>query len=346
MIEHTTIKDHPELLDELLFLIESGFEYRKEHSYKIDFSPLFERTNWKNLHLLVDSEKIIAHVGAISLCLNNGSPVLFLGGIAVHKDYRGRGHFKDLLDSVLKRYINSHSLILLWSDLDEVYKKFGFSQAGSIIQTGSDIGTERLFTAMGFSKVDQLKLNSTQKRTLSRCFDNTISSNFLTTHRSDVYWEKILKISSADLYVSYNKKNEIDFYFFYNRGMDLRGIIHEFAGGNHLIIEEKLIKLKNFRVWLPKENPWIKEEDSYSSLYMGLFKIGNPSLFKELIQKEFSQNLIILNMTEETVTFCLKDKEYSISTLNFLSFLLGPNNQLLKEEKNSLTIWPTCLDSI
>ncbi len=68
-------------------LIETGFNYPDDHHFDIDFYPLISKDNLVNCHILIDNNKVIAHIGTLPKLLND-QQVILMGGIVVYSNYQ------------------------------------------------------------------------------------------------------------------------------------------------------------------------------------------------------------------------------------------------------------------
>ena len=70
----SSLQEKQELIDETLSLIEKSFGYNKtENHCQQDFAILFNPKNYRNLFILTDNDKVIAHIGCLprELIFNN-----------------------------------------------------------------------------------------------------------------------------------------------------------------------------------------------------------------------------------------------------------------------------------
>ncbi|MBK23685.1 MAG: hypothetical protein CME70_06735 [Halobacteriovorax sp.] len=343
MISYSTILDSPDLYDETLKLIENCFSYKKEYSYSTDFAPLMNSTNWKNLHILRDGEKVVAHIGARVLNTTERIPILLIGGIAVHNDYQKQGLFDQLFQIVLDKHKEEVAMFVLWSDLDGLYSKYNFHQAGVLMEMGSESFNEKDASMVGLKKTDLSSMDFSKLNELDTCYKNSLESNFICSKRDGRDWGVISAVSSTSLY-THETNGAIDFYVLADKGMDLGGIIHEFAGVNSSNTKVWLNLLKKYKVWLPVKNPWIVTEAA-ASLYMGIFRIGNPELFSKLIHSWSDSTLIITAVSDDTIAFQFLGEEFTKSHGEFLSLLMGPERaeEFLQFKKE---LWITGIDSV
>ena len=130
----------PELKAQTIQLIESEFGYVNPNSFEIDFAPLHTTNNLQNCWILYDekNQKVIAHIGLLPQKIfirNQEYPIIFLGGIVVGKQHRGKGLFTILMRHIIEKYSRSCAFFLLWSDKQELYKKFNFFSAIAQIES-------------------------------------------------------------------------------------------------------------------------------------------------------------------------------------------------------------------
>lgn len=343
MINYSTILDSPDFYDEVITLIEKSFSYKDEYSYAVDFAPLVNSTNWKNLHILKDDSKLVAHIGARILNTTEGVPILLLGGIVVGEEYRGKGHFEELFQKVLDLYRDDVALYVLWSDLDGLYKKYNFHQAGVLIQSGDLAFDEKEAAHIGLVPTDLASMDYSKLSQMQDCYRSTLEPNFVCCKRDGRDWGTIATINSSSLY-THETNGIIDFYVLCGKGMDLDGIIHEFAGINNSNTKVWLNLLKKYKTWVPAKNPWIELEIE-TSLYMGIFKVGNPALFSKLIHSWSDSTITVSAVSDGSICFHFMGEEFTKNHEEFLSLLMGPERaeEFLSFPKE---LWITGIDSV
>lgn len=320
-IKLTTLAEKPHLFRDTIELIEEAFEYEDYNSFDVDFAPLVNKSNHKHNHILIDEDRVVGHIGVQlrSLSIAN-TPIVLIGGIAICKSFRGQGLFGKLLKDIINKYKDSCAMILLWSDLDSLYEKFGFYQAGGIIQTGSNLIKDAKIP-LSYTKVNWEQLSPREFNEVKDLYLNNIENSYLTIQRSNADWTSIKKISSTDLYIK--KKNDfICSYFLINKGQDLEDIIHELVYQKD-IKKEILSELDSFQLWLPEieNDTYNKENISYCSF----FKITNFKLFKDFFNKWSNGDIEILDVQYNFVRFNLKELLHELSHQDFLLSTFGPN---------------------
>jgi predicted N-acetyltransferase YhbS len=307
----TTLSEQPDLIDQATGLIETQLGYSFDNSFAVDFYPLFNEKNWENCFVLVDNDKVVAHLGVkfTSIVVQDAHfPLAFLGGICVATEQQGRGHLRVLLNYVIEQFESTVALFCLWSELDQLYQKFDFHEAGNIYQLNGQRNPSEL---KGLPPSQLTTLQKVQMKHLRSLLQERIH----LLHRTDQDWEDIFKVESSRFVIA------DDFYLVYNKGQDLDGIIHEFAHSNP---EEFSKAFSGFQLWTPCPHDLSAVGHS---LYLGHFRIGAHSHFSPLIAQLTNKKIEILASNHKEVEFALAEKEIrtKISSRDFLQGCLGPH---------------------
>ncbi|MFY7992929.1 MAG: GNAT family N-acetyltransferase [Bacteriovoracaceae bacterium] len=311
----TTLKNKPQLMGPVLSLIESNFGYESSFKYKEDFAPLMHESNFEHCHLsLGENDEIIGHVGVLLRkisVLDHEYTLAMLGGIAVNEKFQGKGYFKDLINHVIQTYESQVSGFLLWSDLHEMYKKFGFSLCGTQFVLSSESPT-----IVDIEKTTYSKLSSDEKKEIQHLYRNGFQKHYLTLNRSEDEWKKIELIKSANLFIQ-RKEEKINGYFFQNKGMDLQNIIYEYGHSEDFV-------------------GWLKDISALGEVWSGVLdeeaEVQYQFLFRPASQftdfvKTYTREMIHLQKIDydkDTVTLMLIDEELELHLDDFLTGLFGP----------------------
>jgi predicted N-acetyltransferase YhbS len=301
-----TLKQHPELLSETLNLIERSFHYEKSHSFREDFAPLMNESNFENIFLKLDDKKrVIAHLASKTKYLNH-HPIIMLGGIAVDPQVRGEGHFQELMSHILVHKKDEGALFLLWSDQEKLYRKFGFYLCGQQFEH-----EEAPIHQKKFSKTKFSNLSGREKEEIKYLFNTSFQNCYLSFKREEADWQLLDQMNSSDLYL--RKEDDIICdYFFMNKGQDLTGIIYEYGTKSEII--EFLKEISSFgKVWssfpLDENDPLQFQfmacpgdkklfTDFISELSMGKIKVHDINTIKQEVYFNFGEDLLALDIEE------------------------------------------------
>jgi len=210
--------------------IEESFGYIKPHKFNVDFYPLFTKENLQSSFFLTYKNKIIGAIFCVFSEIrikNNKHAIASLGGIFIKKEHRGLGLFKPFFKKVISeiKTQSTAEFIFLWSENEDLYKKFGFSPMGNTYYEFP--GRKNDFQNLNFKKKAISQLNNQQKKQLINLYKNGNVSNHF--YRSSASWDSIEKITSINSYFNIDPFGNLKGYFFEGKGMDLMGVIHEFS---------------------------------------------------------------------------------------------------------------------
>ena len=306
----TTLKAAPHLKNTTIDLIERSFEYKKPNHFEIDFAPLMNESNFHNCFIMIDeNENVIAHIG---VCERNilGVAVAMLGGIAVDESHRGQGHFKELIQDVMAEKRSDVAFFILWSDQEDLYKKYGFHLCGTQIEIQNNEKSEE------FKKT---KLDAANLKQIQNLYQKSFSHLYTTIERSENDWQQLLKITSTDLYIK-ETAGAISDYFFMNKGQDLSGIIFEY--GSHGDIKTLVKNISAYgKVWTGAHLL-----DEGEAQYQFLMAPGDTKLLAVFMGLYTNEKILIreINPMKQEVYFYFNDELLALKTEEFLQGVLGP----------------------
>jgi predicted N-acetyltransferase YhbS len=330
------LSEKPSCFHATLKLIEECFEYKRPHSFQIDFAPLIDKSNHNNCFIMLDeNENVIAHVGVKErdFIINNTKfPVTLMGGIAVDKTRRGEGIFQTLFQDILAEKRSDTTLFLLWSDLEKVYNKFGFHLCGTQFELSS--GNEK----SPFINTTYNALNDVEKKQIKELYRSSFAKSYLTLERNDDEWNLIAKITSANLFVQ-KHNGIIQSYYFQNKGQDLPQIIYEYGTKNDLATYLKEIS-RYGKVWMGTD--LVPTENLQYQFLMGT---GDMRLFSEFIFEMTNRKFAVrnINIMKQEVFFDFNEETLSLELPEFLRGVFGPG---VFEEIELKPLFISGLDSI
>lgn len=342
----TTLAENPEYYEEVLALIEKEFNYSEEYSFGEDFHLLINPLNFENSHFFIDkkSNSVVSHVAFCKreMTKNNISiPVVFIGGIATHIDFRGRGLFRELMNEILSENNNECALYFLWSEIPGLYEKFDFALGGGLLETGS-AHFDLKNPPIGFIKRKFSELSNKEFNQIMQIYKENNEALFFTVKRTAKDWSLIKEVSSIDLFIKKNEAGNIQEYFCINKGKDLKNIIHEIGAlPKHL---PGLIKtIKAYKCWLPE---YMEGYDSNKNelFYTAYIRLSSIELLNTFLDNISRGKLKIVSIDQE-VSFVFQNEAFKVSRSEFIQFLFGP--KMLKEfEEFGLSPYISGTDSI
>lgn len=311
----TNLKAHSEHRTQALQLIEKSFNYTPPNRFEVDFYPLMAPTNHQHCHILLEDDRVLAHMAVKLKTFTIDTTTYrsgFLGGICVSPERRGQGLLKKLFQEVFQHYQDKGVCFwFLWSDQSSLYERFDFYELGEIVMGGQELNHSLL---KNHHRLCWRDLSAVQFERVKQLYQQTWS-DYLIPERTNEDWEEMAKIESVDLYFNHSS------YFCLNKGQDLQGIIHEWGAEKpELVIQQ----FANAPLWhMPKEVSQLPH------LFVGLMRIGDHELFRDFISKWSQSRLQIDQSHQKSILFSFDGVQHQLSIKDFLTGLWGP--QTIKE---------------
>lgn len=315
MPTHSTLKEKPQLFTPTIKLIESNFGYEPHFHYEKDFAPLMHENNFEHCHLsLSENDDVIGHVGVLLrkvTVLESEFTFAILGGIAVNENFQGKGYFKELIQHVIQTYESQVSCFILWSDLHDMYKKFGFSLCGAqfVLSGGAP-------KVVDIEKTLYSKLSDTDKKQIQTLYKDGFQTHYLSLNRTSDDWKKIELIDSANLFIQ-REGSEIQGYFFQNKGMDLHNIIYEYGHKTEFLKWQQDISTLG-EVW-----SGITDEEAEVQYQFLMRPAGKFTEFVKTYTRDMI-NIQRVDFSKDIITLMLIDEELELNIDDFLTGIFGP----------------------
>lgn len=323
------LKNHPEYWEQTNALIEKAFKYQPQFNFEDDFITLMNKENAHHLYILIENEKVIAHIGVKIRDLNineNKISVAMMGGIAVDEKYQGQGIFSYMMNEVKIIYHAEVAAFILWSDLASMYEKYGFYLCGSQYPLTRRSEKNSYTHLVNANKDEQIQVK--------KIHQNFFQKHFSYIERTENDWQQLFNSKSCEIWV--NDRHNMTSYFVKNKGQDLQNIIHEYA-----TLENRTEFLKTIshwgEVWMTKD--YFHEGNAH---FQFLLAAGDklPTLIAHLTQGEIKLNLL----KKDECHFQFKNVDYIMSCSEFLCGVFGPSR--FSELKDNKDIFIAGWDSI
>ena len=322
----TTLSQNPEFFEETIALIEREFHYDHQQNFEVDFAPLMNPLNFENCFLLIDeqSNQVAAHLAVCErIAIKNGvrTPIAIIGGIVTDKKYRGQKLFKQLMDHALNLFSSRVSLFVLWSEIENLYEKFGFIRAGGLIETGKGIFSTN-DRPLGYEKTSFDQLSSEDFQHIIELYRDFNQTHFFTLTREDKDWSIIKEMKSIDVYIKRNLEGIIVKYFCVNKGRDLTSIIHEISASSESEFHSLLKDIERFKLWMPEsENNRFRSQEIFFTAFI---KMGSEKLLGDFLNEVTKGELNIQKKENQTVHFIFQSNSLQALESEFIQYIFGP----------------------
>lgn len=320
----TTLSRNPDYLEQIVALIEEEFLYDKRNSFERDFAPLLTPHNFDNCYFYIDRESnsVAAHLAVCprvviknELTMN----VVFIGGIATQKKFRGQSLFKSLMEHALNEHSSTAGLFILWSDIENMYEKFSFFRTGGFFESGSK-SFQQGENIPGYVRTKFSELDENDFQRIVEIYTRFNEKHFFTVKREEKDWSIIREMNSIDIYIKRNETGTINRYFCVNKGKDLNHVIHELSASSEEQFKSLLKETSQFRTWLPENMPHTGRDIFFTAF----FKIGSEKILNNFLKDLTGNDLNIISVKNDLIVFDYKRKQYEATPQEFLHHIFGP----------------------
>lgn len=222
-----------ELTDVISFL---DSHMRKEQAWSVrDEYPLaFSAQNLNNIRIIRDEQNIVSHAVVKPVLMKTPYAILnvcTIGSVLTDPTKRQQGLSSQVINDCIDQALAlKGDILVLWTDMFDFYKNFGFEMAGteiSLIINKSFVPQRRRpdLKIVNSSKVDATAL--------LRLFN----LHSITSHRTPEDIKKFLQIPNARVYTAWNKNGQMEAYAIEGKGVDLQGYVHEWGGNTSALLE-------------------------------------------------------------------------------------------------------------
>lgn len=281
---------HEHELGELIQFLTSQLRPQQGWSIADEYPLAIQNENLNNVRVIKDHDTFLS--AAVMKPIIIRSPAgLFkaaaIGSVVTNPSHRKQGLSRQVLEDCLKA-ASAHGcdFAILWTNLFDFYRKFGFELAGTEVSLTIPTNIKVADTPdMRF-----LQSNRIDPEAILRLYNQHTTGTLRTS--DDI--RKFLNIPNSKVYTAWGADNSLQAYAVQGKGADLDGYIHEWGGG-----VSKLIPLLKYALQ-QEQRPLTLIAPSHSanlirqlvqlgakehSGILGMIKILNPPNFLLKIKK-------------------------------------------------------------
>lgn len=282
--------EYPEILS---FLDKS---LRPDHKWSIasEYPTALQPTNLHNIRIIKDGQEVLSHAVIKPLILKTPIAiykVAAIGSVVTSSNHRKLGLSSQIVQACLtEAEVQNCDLAVLWTDLFDFYRKFGFEVAGSELSILIDHDMPNRMPGMIFKEganVDPAAILKLYNR-------HTVG-----TVRTQEEIRQFLKIPNSRFYTCWDTKGTLLAYAAEGKGADLNGYIHEWGGGvtevMNLVDEIRTRQNRNLTLIAPSHA--VNIADRYRQLnykvldgLLGMIKIVNFDHFASKVLRHAKQD--------------------------------------------------------
>lgn len=202
---------------------------RKENSWSIaaEYPTALTPANMHNIKIISDQNEVLAHAVLKPLIIKTPH-IIFkagaIGSVVTADSHQGNGYSSTIIQDCLKSATEQAcDIAILWTDIFDFYRKFGFELAGSEVS----FVIENEFEA----PMDNLRFSNTM-RVAPDAIHRLYSQHSVGSVRTSEDIRKFLNIPQTTVYTAWEANGQLAAYAIEGKGIDLGGYIHEWGGAS------------------------------------------------------------------------------------------------------------------
>lgn len=209
-------------------------------SIAAEYPTAFHPSNIHNMRIIAEGSRLLSHAVLKPLIIKSPQVIFKVGAIgSVVTDEEARG--QGFSTTIIKECIESAraqncDVTILWTNLYDFYRKFGFELAGSEIS---------FVIEENFTTADHQLRFSADYRVSPETIHRLYSSHTVSTVRSLDETRRFMSIPNTKIYTAWEPTGQLAAYAIEGKGVDLKGYIHEWGGNVN--------KLMSLLSWIRKE---------------------------------------------------------------------------------------------
>jgi len=287
---------HENACPNVVKFLDSQLRPKEGWSIASEYPVAFSEANRNNIRIITERDEVLAHA-VIRPMIIKAPAGLFkiagLGSVVTSSEHRHQGLSSKTIESCLEA-ARAHGcdFAILWTNIYEFYRKFGFELAGSEMsclldhEIAPDAGAEPL-------KI----LDSS--RVAADAIHRLYSQHTVTSLRTVEETRKYLEIPNSRIYTAWGPNGALKAYAIEGKGADLSSYVHEWGGGVPALMSlfAHIRKAQNrpITIIVPRHSQNLlrafeERKVAINQGFLGMIKILNPtSLFAKI--KRHSRHL-------------------------------------------------------
>lgn len=221
-------------LQEVYSFLDKHLRKDREWSVMQEYPLAFDPKNQHNVRIITDNNEIVSHAVLKPTILKTPYAVFnagMIGSVMTDPRFRNQGLSASLIENCLAQaQAMSCDFAILWTDLFDFYRKFGFELAGTEI---SLIINQNFTPVKRRSDLKFIQGKQIDPNAILRLYN--LHSTTAVRTAEDI--KKFLQIPNSRIYTAWNINNQMEAYAIEGKGVDLQGYIHEWGGNTSALLE-------------------------------------------------------------------------------------------------------------
>lgn len=194
-------------------------------SIAAEYPTAFHASNLHNMRIIADGPLLLSHAVLKPLIIKSPQVIYkvgAIGSVVTDESCRGQGLSSTIINECLESARNQNcDIAILWTNLYDFYRKFGFELAGSEVS----FVIEDNFT----TNMHGLRF-STDYRVSPEAIHRLYSMHTVSSVRSLDETRRFMAIPNTQIYTAWEPTGQLAAYAIEGKGVDLKGYIHEWGG--------------------------------------------------------------------------------------------------------------------
>lgn len=267
--------------------LDSQLRSKEKWSITSEYPIAFSEANRNNIRIITERDRVLAHAVIRPMIIKAPAglfKVAGLGSVVTSSEHRNQGLSSKTIESCLEA-ARAHGcdFAILWTNIYEFYRKFGFELAGSEMSCLLDNELGELSAEMAGEGPLKFVEGS---RVAAEAIHRLYSQHTVTSLRTIEETRKYLEIPNSRVYTAWGPKGDLKAYAIEGKGADLGSYVHEWGGGvsalvplfAHIRKEQK----RPITIIVPRHSQNLlrafeERKVSINQGFLGMIKILNPT---------------------------------------------------------------------
>lgn len=229
-------------MDKVIDFLNHSLRSSEGWSITAEYPLAFDPSNLHNIRIIEENGQIISHAVLKNLLIKTPIAIFrvaAIGNVVTAPEFRNKGYSQKVIKDCLQIATEQGAdIAILWTNIYDFYRKFGFELAGS--------ETALIFNQPFDTEVKGLKYlqsNKVDPQSILRLY----SQHAVGSIRNAADISRYLQIPKVQLYTAWDQNNQLQAYAVEGRGADLTNYIHEWGGSvsKLLALVSEIQKQKN-----------------------------------------------------------------------------------------------------
>lgn len=283
--------------------LDSQLRPKEDWSITSEYPVAFSEANRNNIRIITERDQVLAHA-VIKPMIVKAPAGLFkvagLGSVVTSTEHRNQGLSSKTIESCLEgARAHGCDFAILWTNIYEFYRKFGFELAGS----EQSVLLDRDVTIKDSQNLKFVDGNKVAAEAIHRLYGQHTVTSLRTVEET----RKYLQIPNSRVYTAWDSAGALKAYAIEGKGADLNGYVHEWGGSVQALLglfsHIRITQNRNITVIVPRHSQNLlrafeEQKIAVNEGFLGMIKILNPSnLFSKI--KRHSRHIGIQDLVLE-----------------------------------------------